>query len=74
MGVGLGRESVTLELFFVEDYLVVKREEQLFMLLGFIVPAVDRDTDWYRFERATRIPEGKTESTRESIGAARRHQ
>jgi hypothetical protein len=64
MGVGLGRESVTLELFLVEDYLVVKREEQLFMLLGFIVPAVDRDTDWYRFERATRIPEGKTESTR----------
>jgi len=63
-GLGLGRESVTLELFSVEDYLVVKWARHRFMLLGFIVPAVDRDTDWCRFE-ATRISEGKTESTRE---------
>jgi len=64
-GLGLGRESVTLELFSVEDYLVVKWARHRFMLLGFIVPAVDRDTDWCRFERATRISERKTESTRE---------
>jgi hypothetical protein len=59
-GIGLGRESVTLELFSVEDYLVVKREEQLFILLGFMVPAVHRQTDWCRFKRTTRIPEAKT--------------
>lgn len=62
--IGLGRLSVALELFLVEDYLVVKREEHVFMLLGFMVPVVDRETDWYRFERTTRAPEGTTESIR----------
>ena len=51
---------MTLKLFSVEDYLVVKREYQLLMLLGFMVPAVHRETEWYRFERATRVPEVET--------------
>lgn len=62
--IGLGRLSVTLELFSVGDYLVVRRKEHVFMLLGFMVPVVDRETDWYRFERATKVPEGTTDSTR----------
>ena len=34
------------------------------MLIGFVLPLVDRQTDWYRFERATRVPAAKTESIR----------
>jgi hypothetical protein len=56
---GLARFSEMMELFSVEDYLVVKQKKQSFMLIGFILPFVDRQTDWFRFERATRVPEGK---------------
>lgn len=69
-GLGLGRFSETMELLSVEDSLVVKRKQQTFILFAFMVPGVSRQTDWYRFERATRVPEGKTESTR--VGAAGR--
>ena len=62
--IGLGRWSVTLELFSVGDYLVVKRQEHVFMLLGFMVPVIDHETNWYRFERTTIVPEGTIESTR----------
>lgn len=61
---GLGRETETLELFSVDDYLVVKQKQRIFILAGFVLPLGGRETHWYRFERATRVPEGKTESTR----------
>jgi hypothetical protein len=54
---GLGRESETLELFSVDDYLVVKQKQQIFILAGFVLPLGGRETHWYRFERATRVPE-----------------
>jgi hypothetical protein len=61
---GLARFSETTELFSVGDYLVVKQRKQSFILVGFFLPLVDRQTDWYRFERATRVPEGTAESIR----------
>jgi hypothetical protein len=60
---GLGRESQTLELFSAGDYLVVKQKQQIFMLVGFMLPVGGRETHWYRFERATRVPERKPESS-----------
>ena len=63
---GVARSSEMMELVSVGDYLVVKQKRQSFMLIGFILPLVDRQTDWYRFERATRVPEGKIESIEQS--------
>lgn len=46
-----GRESAVLELKSIDDYLILEREKRLFMLIGFIVPARSRTSEWYRFER-----------------------
>jgi hypothetical protein len=50
-GGGAARDSETLELRSDQNHLVVKWQDNGFMMIGFVLPITYRQSEWYRFER-----------------------